>query len=150
MTGGPSGPAGESELRRLHRQVEELGIGHRVTFLPPQPHRTLPRLYQAADVLVMPSRSESFGLVAAAAQACGLPVVAAAVGGLPSVIADGGSGILMDGHDADAYAKALWSILSDPTEAARLSEGALRFSERFSWPATANRLLELYAGISRR
>ncbi len=150
VTGGPSGPAGESELRRLHRQVEELGIGHRVTFLPPQPHRTLPRLYQAADVLVMPSRSESFGLVAAEAQACGLPVVAAAVGGLPSVIADGVSGILMDGHDADAYAKALWSILSDPTEAARLSEGALRFSERFSWPATANRLLELYAGISRR
>ncbi len=150
VTGGPSGPEGEDELHRLRLQVNDLGVADQVSFLPPQPHHTLPRLYRAADALVMPSRSESFGLVAVEAQACGLPVVAASVGGLRHVVDDGRSGILVDRPEADAYAKALWSILSDSTEAARLSEGAIHFSQRFSWAATAHRLTELYSGISAR
>ena len=81
LIGGPSGPAGHAEMERLRIMTKDLGVDHRVHFLPTQPHEALPRFYHAADVLVVPSRSETFGLVAAEAQACGLPVVAADVGG---------------------------------------------------------------------
>ncbi len=147
VVGGPSGPQGGVELAGLRKLVTELGMDSRAHFVPTQPHDALPRFYQAADVLVVPSRSETFGLVAAEAQACGLPVVAARVGGLPYAIDDGASGILIDGHDPDAYADAIASILGDPRRASRMREAALTFAERFSWSATADRLLELYAGI---
>jgi D-inositol-3-phosphate glycosyltransferase len=111
------------------------------------PHRDLPAYYRAADILVVPSRSESFGLVAAEAQACGLPVVAAAVGGLAHAVADGVSGILVDGWDPADWAAALRRVVTDPALASRLSAGAREQAERFSWPATADRLLELYSGL---
>ncbi len=94
VIGGASGAQGAAEFSMLQRRVDELGIGDRVHFLPIQPHRALPRFYQSADVVMVPSRSESFGLVAAEAQACGLPVVAAATGGLAHVIEDGVTGTL--------------------------------------------------------
>jgi D-inositol-3-phosphate glycosyltransferase len=147
VIGGPSGPQGDTELQRLHDAVAELGVADRVHFLPTQPHRSLRDFYRAADVLIVPSRSESFGLVAAEAQACGLPVVAAEVGGLPYAVADGKSGLLVAGHDPQDYTTALTKILSDQGLAGTMSQEAARFAERFSWPATADRLLELYAGI---
>lgn len=147
VVGGPSGPRGERELTRLHELVARDGLQDRVHFVPAQPHAALARFYQAADVLIVPSRSETFGLVAAEAQACGLPVVAAAVGGLPYAVADGRSGLLVEGHDPDGFAVAIGKILADPSIAEEMSAEAVAFSERFSWPATADRLLELYAGI---
>ena len=96
----------------------------------------------------MPSHSESFGLVAAEAQACGLPVVASRVGGLPYVVADGVSGILVDQHHPDEFTKALRRILEDSDLAERLAAGAIAKAEDFSWPATADRFLELYEGIT--
>ncbi len=98
----------------------------------------------------MPSRAESFGLVAAEAQACGLPVVAGAVGGLPYVVSDGVSGLLVDGQDPAAYAAALAKVLENPSLADHLSTGAIEFAAQFSWPSTADRLLELYSGITGR
>jgi D-inositol-3-phosphate glycosyltransferase len=147
LVGGPSGPDGDAEMERLQHAVASSGLGDRVHFVPPQPHRSLNRFYRAADVLVVPSRSETFGLVAAEAQACGLPVVAAAVGGLPYVVADGRSGLLVEGHDPVRWAAAIDTVLGDDALAAEFSANAVEFSERFSWPATAERLLELYAGI---
>lgn len=147
VVGGPSGPQGHEEMRRLEAQVDELGLGSRVHFVPTQPHTALPRFYQAADVLIVPSRSETFGLVAAEAQACGLPVVAARVGGLPYAVDDGRSGALVDGHDPAVYAEAIDRILTDAGLAAEMRSSAITFSERFSWRATADRLLELYDGI---
>ena len=114
----------------------------------PVPHRELVVFYQAADVLIVPSRSESFGLVAAEAQACGTPVVAARVGGLQYVVSHRQSGLLIDGWESADYADALTRILGDPAYRNRLSRGAITFSEQFSWAATTNRLLELYAGIT--
>jgi D-inositol-3-phosphate glycosyltransferase len=148
IVGGPSGPAGDAEVAHINELAARLGVSTRVHMVPPQPHDQLARFYQAADVLVMPSRSESFGLVAAEAQGCGLPVVAAAVGGLPYVVQHEVSGLLVSDHDPADYADALAAILGDPQTAERLSSGALEHAERFSWPATANRLLELYAGIT--
>jgi len=150
IVGGPSGAQGESELTRLQRMIAELNLRDRVHLVAPQPHRAMARFYQASDVLVVPSRSETFGLVAVEAQACGLPVVAAAVGGLPDAIADGSTGLLVDGHDPASYAAAIEKILGDPALAAQMGAAAAVFAERFSWPATADRLLELYAGIQPR
>jgi D-inositol-3-phosphate glycosyltransferase len=148
VIGGASGPRGAEEFALLQRRVDELGIASRAHFLPNQPHRALPRFYQAADVLMVPSRSESFGLVAAEAQACGLPVVAAATGGLPHVVDDGFTGTLVAGHEPAAHAAAVRTILEHPDLAQAMASRAVSRSERFSWSATADRLFELYQGIS--
>ena len=146
--GGPSGPEGTAEVDRVTRIAAERGVASRFHLITPQPHATLARFYRAADVLIMPSRSESFGLVAAEAQACGLPVVASSVGGLPHVVCDGTSGLLVDGRDPRDYACLVDRILGDAELAAKLSAGAVDHAEQFSWDATADRFLELYAGIA--
>ncbi len=148
VIGGPSGPQGMEEMSFLHAGAATGGLDDRVLLRDPLPHRSLAAAYQAADVVVVPSRSESFGLVAAEAQACGVPVVASAVGGLAHAVADGESGLLVSGWDPVDYAAALRRILTDPVLAERLARGAVANAEQFSWPATADRLLELYAGIS--
>jgi D-inositol-3-phosphate glycosyltransferase len=148
MVGGPSGPDGEDTRRALRDGAAATEHAARIGFLPARPHHELPDLYRAADVVVVPSRSESFGLVAAEAQACGIPVVAARAGGLAHAVADGESGILVDGWDPADYAASIRRILEDPDLAAGLSSGAAAHAERFSWPATADRLLELYRGIA--
>lgn len=145
--GGPSGPDGETELDRLEKMSVELGMADRTHFVPAQPHDQLAEFYRAANVLVVPSRSESFGLVAAEGQACGVPVVASRVGGLEYVVADEVSGVLVETFEPEDWREAIEGILADPARATRLSEGAVEQAEQFSWTATANRLLELYEGI---
>ena len=93
------------------RLADELGITERVTFLPPQSRENLATLFQAANLVAVPSYSESFGLVALEAQACGTPVAAAAVGGLPVAVRDGVTGTLVAGHDVDRWADALDRLL---------------------------------------
>ncbi|MCP3993737.1 MAG: glycosyltransferase [bacterium] len=148
VIGGPSGGDGEEEMTRLRQLAIDRGLAARVHFIPPVPRERLAAFYQAADVVIMPSRSETFGLVAAEAQSCGTPVVAAAVGGLPFIIEDGKSGLLVDGHDPEDYAAALDRVLGDSAFANRLATGAIDHSARFSWNATVSRFLELYGGIS--
>ncbi len=148
IAGGESGAQGGRELEECRRLIAEHGLTDHVRFFEPLPHAVLADHYRAADVVVVPSRSESFGLVAAEAQACGTPVVASNVGGLPYVVSSSKSGLLVDGHDPHAFAVALSSILDDPAFAERLSDGAVANSRKFSWDATATRLLELYEGIT--
>lgn len=148
IIGGPSGADGERELERILSRVDALAFEGCVEFIPSRPHREIATYYQAADVLLVPSRSESFGLVAAEAQACGLPVVAARVGGLAYAVEDATSGFLVDGWDPAGFASATIRILVDDDLAARLSKGAVEFATRFSWKVAADRLLELYAGIT--
>jgi D-inositol-3-phosphate glycosyltransferase len=148
VIGGPSGTEGEAEMQRLTKLACDLGVPGRITFIPPLPREQLVAFYQAADVVIMPSRSETFGLVAAEAQSCGTPVVAANVGGLRFIIEDGKSGLLVAGHDPADYAAALDRVLTDMELSAKLSAGALEHSQRFSWETTVSRLLELYEGIA--
>lgn len=150
IIGGPSGSSGEAEVIRLRQLAAHLEIVDRVHFVSPVPHEQLASFYRAADIVIMPSRSETFGLVAAEAQSCGAPVIASNVGGLPYIIEDGKSGLLVTGHDPNDYAAAIDTILHDPQLAQLLRRGALKNAERFSWEATVSRLLELYDGISGR
>lgn len=145
--GGPSGPSGAAEIERVRRLADELGCSERVELLPIQPHDRIADFYRAADVLLAPSRSETFGLVAVEAQACGLPVVATRVGGFAYTVVNGESGALVDRDDPGAVAHAIERIVGDPVLAARLRAGAIRSAQRFSWPATADRFLEVYEGL---
>jgi D-inositol-3-phosphate glycosyltransferase len=125
----------------------ELGVADRVVFFPPQPHGRLADLYSAADAVLVPSRSESFGLVALEAESCGTPVIGAAAGGLRYVIRDGETGFLVNGHEPATYADRIIRVLSDPDLAARLSEGAVRHAAIFSWDATAADIRGIYREV---
>ena len=141
VAGGPSG-SGLAAPDSLARLAGDLGIADQVTFLPPQPRDRLVEVYRAADLVAVPSYSESFGLVAVEAQACGTPVVAAAVGGLPVAVADGHSGTLVDGHDPADWAAAITGILD--ADAGALARAAVGHARRFSWDATVDALLTGY------
>jgi D-inositol-3-phosphate glycosyltransferase len=150
IVGGPSG----SEVGapgRLEALASSLGIAGSVRLEAPCPQPELADWYQAADVVLVPSHSESFGLVALEAQACGTPVVAAAVGGLRTAVRDGYSGVLVDGHDPEVWARVLSGLIGSPRKLAELSCGALEHSSGFGWPMTADRLIGLYTdAISQR
>ncbi|WP_090031288.1 glycosyltransferase [Cellulomonas marina] len=143
VLGGPSGSS--TAVRELTALAATLGVGDDVLVRPPADRERLPLWFRAADVVAMPSRSESFGLVAAEAQACGVPVVAAAVGGLRSIVEDGVSGRLVRGHDPHRWAAALQEVLDDDALRARLAAGARPAAERFGWDAAADQVLKVYA-----
>ncbi|GEP36356.1 D-inositol 3-phosphate glycosyltransferase [Nocardioides psychrotolerans] len=144
VVGGPSG-SGLDRPESLASLARELGIDDVVRFVPPVSQADLSRWYAAATLVAVPSYNESFGLVAAEAQAAGTPVVAAAVGGLTTVVRDGHSGLLVEGHDADEWARALGRVLGDPALLARLRDGARAQARQFSWEATAAQTLDVYA-----
>ncbi|ORV50256.1 D-inositol-3-phosphate glycosyltransferase [Mycolicibacter engbaekii] len=147
VAGGPSGSIGLAEPGSLVGLAAELGISDRVTFLPPQSREDLANLFRAADLVAVPSYSESFGLVALEAQACGTPVVAAKVGGLPVAVRDGVTGRLVDGHDIDAWAAALDELLrlgSGPRGWAMRRE-AVEHAAQFSWERTVDAQLASYS-----
>ncbi|MDH3706200.1 MAG: glycosyltransferase [Acidimicrobiia bacterium] len=148
--GGASGPAGRAEVARVRELIARLGLDGRVHFVDPQPHRLLSTFYRAADALLMPSRSESFGLVALEAAACGLPVVAADVGGLRTLVEDRVTGYLIDGRDPQHYADAVARILDDPVHAAGLGASGAEMARRYTWSTTAARLRRLYDDLSVR
>ncbi|MFR9730338.1 D-inositol-3-phosphate glycosyltransferase [Saccharopolyspora sp. MS10] len=147
VVGGPSG-TGLERPEALRELARELGIGDVVRFLPPQGGAALADVYRAADVVAVPSYNESFGLVALEAQACGTPVVAAAVGGLPVAVADGRSGLLVDGHRTGQWAAALEAVAETGLRE-RLRAGTTAHAEAFSWERTTDALLETYARARR-
>lgn len=148
--GGPSGVDGEAELGRVHSLATELGVADRVRFVPPQPHHLLSTYYRAADVTLVPSRSESFGLVALESAACGTPVVAASVGGLRTLVDHGGTGFLVEGRSPAAFAAATARLLEHPEQAARMGADAAARARGFTWSTTAARLRRLYADLTSR
>ncbi|WP_082114352.1 D-inositol-3-phosphate glycosyltransferase [Lentzea aerocolonigenes] len=141
IVGGPSG-SGTERPKALEELAVQLGITDVVRFLPPQPGPTLAEVYRAADLVAVPSYNESFGLVALEAQACGTPVIAAAVGGLPVAVNDGVSGVLVHGHEPDAWAAAIGSVALPQRE--HLASNAVGHARRFSWDRTTDALLAGY------
>ena len=144
VLGEDSHDGDESEKARLKAIASALGIRERVDFLGSVAHHELPYFYSAADVCVMPSYSESFGLVGLEAQACGCPVVASDVPGLRSVIRDGVSGYLIDGDDPSEYADRIGRLLADPQLAEQMGRRASMLAQRFSWARTVDSLGELF------
>jgi D-inositol-3-phosphate glycosyltransferase len=145
VCGGPSG-SGLDRPTALIELAAELGIADSVVFLPPQAGDDLATFYRAADLVAVPSHNESFGLVALEAQACGTPVVAAAVGGLRTAVRDGASGVLVDGHRPEDWARVIGGLLAAPGRRDELAAGAVRHARRFSWDRTADALLAVYRG----
>jgi D-inositol-3-phosphate glycosyltransferase len=145
VVGGPSG-SGLAHPTHLADLAARLGIADVVRFQPPVPQAELVDWYRAASLVVVPSYSESFGLVAVEAQACGTPVVAAAVGGLCTAVADGRSGVLVPGHDPAVWAAAIGDLLRHPLRRAALSHGALAQASRLGWDVTVDAVLDVYAG----
>jgi D-inositol-3-phosphate glycosyltransferase len=149
VVGGPSG-SGLAKPERLHKLAARLGVADVVRFQPPVDQDRLADWYRAANVLVMPSYSESFGLVAVEAQACGTPVLAAAVGGLPVAVRDGHSGFLVQGHDPADYARVLRRFVDRPRLSEELGADAALHARAFGWDAAAAATADVYAGATAR
>ncbi len=150
VVGGASGAVGDHEVERVQKLAADLGVADRIHWVEPQPHHLLSTYYRAADVCLVPSRSESFGLVALEAAACGTPVVAAAVGGLRTIVTHGGTGFLVDGRDPAAYAGYVEQILDSSGLAAELSAAAARRAAGYTWSTTAGRLRRLHSDLMAR
>ncbi len=136
VVGGPSG-TGLAKPEGLQKLAARLGIADVVLFRPPVDQEQLADWFRAASVLVMPSYSESFGLVAIEAQAAGTPVLAAEVGGLPVAVCHQETGFLIPGHDPVAYARVLRDFADDQALSARMGEAAARHAQRFGWDTAA-------------
>jgi D-inositol-3-phosphate glycosyltransferase len=150
VVGGPSGADGGAELDRAHKLAADLGVIARVRFVPPQPHHLLSTYYRAADVVLVPSRSESFGLVALEAAACGTPVVAAAVGGLRTLVDHGRTGFLVEGRDPHAFAAFAGELLGNPHLATAMGAAAATRAAGYTWSTSAARLRRIYADLGAR
>ena len=146
VVGGPSGADKGEEVVRLLELAAALGVGERVMLFPPQAQTSSWISTRAADVVLVPSRSESFGLVALEAQACGTPVVAADVGGLRYVVGDGRSGYLVEGHDPGDHAERMLAILGDGRLQPAIGAEGSRQALRFTWDATTD---EMVGGLRR-
>ncbi len=132
------------ELERLRRLRAELGVTELVTFLGARSQETLPYYYSAADVVVMPSHYESFGMVALEAMACGTPVIASKVGGLASIVQDGVTGFLVPHDDPTALAHKIGLILKNEALRQKLGQAAAQGAQRYSWTTVATQIVELY------
>lgn len=141
-SGSGQGTTGPEQLRAL---AVELGVGDAVVFEPAIDQQRLAARYREADVLLAPSRSETFGLVALEAQACGTPVVAADVAGLEAVVGDGGT--LVPGHDPADHAAAVVEYLQDPDLRARAGAAGVVTARAASWDHTVRRLHEAYGEV---
>jgi len=143
VVGGPSG-TGLEHPESLAQLAAELGVDDVVRFVPPVAQAELAQWCAAATLVAVPSYNESFGLVAAEAQATGTPVIGAAVGGLTTVIRDGHSGLLVDSHEPRDWARAMRRVFEDDALRSRLQAGAVEQARQFSWERTAQSTLEVY------
>jgi len=148
VIGGLSG-SGLPHPDSLTGLTSQLGLSDLVRFTDPVPQPSLADWYRAADLTVVPSYSESFGLVAIESQACGTPVVATAVGGLRTAVRDGVSGVLVESHAPDDYARVIGDLLTNDDRRRALGRGAITHAAGFSWSATAADMVEVYAEARR-
>ena len=150
VVGGASGSHGDAEVLRVEALIAELGLTRQVHFVEAQAHHMLSTYYRAADAVWVPSRSESFGLVALEAAACGIPVIANAVGGLLSLVDHGRTGYLVADRDPEVFAKYTAELLDNPALAAAMGIAAAERGRRYTWSFAAARLRRVYTDITSR
>ncbi len=142
VVGGNADGAGE--LVRLNSLVSDLGIGDKVSFMGAMEHERMPLLYNAADVCVIPSYHESFGLVAVEALATGTPVVASRVGGLATIVKDGETGYLVDELSPEAFARHLCLLLGNEEVRQQMARSARQSVVKYDWSLMARHVLKVY------
>ena len=142
MVGGD--PQRDPEVVRLQTLAANLGLAERVRFEGIVPQEQLPLYYNAAEVLVMPSYAESFGLAALEAMACGTPVIAARVGGLASLVKEGDTGYLVPWHCPEPFAQRMEVLLSHPGLREAQGEAAWKYAQAQGWDAVARELAKVY------
>ena len=153
IVGGDRDEERDDERARLRALADTLGVGSWVDFKGPQLQSTLPDYYRAADLCLVPSHHETFGMAALEAMACGATVVASRVGGLAATIQHGITGVLVPPRDDAALAAAIASLLADAPRRRSLGRHATRWAQSYAWPSVARALLEVYdelvPGLSR-
>jgi D-inositol-3-phosphate glycosyltransferase len=137
----------DKEMERLQDLRAKLGIADLVTFLGAQAQETLPDHYSAADVVVMPSHYESFGMVALEAMACGTPVIASQVGGLSFTVQEDVTGFLVPGRDPPALAEKIALLLKDQALRNKLGARGIEWAGQHSWPRVADQIISLYSEL---
>ncbi len=135
------------ELLRLRTLVANLGLKDAVKFVGPKEQLELPLYYSAADVCVVPSYAESFGMVAVEAMACGTPVVAAQVGGLQSTVVDGETGFLIPGHDPALFAARIRELIHSEELRRRFGQAGIERAQRYRWSSVARQLAATYLSL---
>ena len=147
IVGGLSGTGGEVEMRSMRAAAERYGVADRISYVSPKSHRVLSSYYRAADAVLIPSRSESFGLVALESAASGTPVVASSVGGLSSLVEHGRTGFLVPEPAPELYAALLNEILENGSRAAEMSMNAVELAARYSWQSAGESLSQVYSEV---
>ncbi len=150
IVGGPSGHLGKVELSRCIALATRKGFSDRIIFRDPEPHLRLASYYRGADVVVVPSRSESFGLVALEAMACGTAVVASKVGGLNSLVTPGKTGFLVEERSPWAFAEAMGSILGGKLSASKVERATVDFARAYSWRKAGGAVLDIVGALASR
>ena len=146
VVGGNAGKA--DELAKMNSLVSELGISNMVAFVGAVEHEKMPTFYNAADICVIPSYHESFGLVAVEALASGTPVVASRVGGLATIVKDGETGYLVDERSPEALATYLCLLMSENEIRESMAKAARPSVMKYNWSSTARRILKVYQQLS--
>ncbi len=137
----------DEEMTRLHALRQELGVHDFVTFLGAKDQNTLPNYYAAAEMVIMPSHYESFGMVALEAMATGTPVIASEVGGLAFLIRDGENGFHVPSRDPEALAERIYELLTNPKCRDYLGRQALDYAKQYAWPIIVDRMLHVYQSL---
>ena len=150
VVGGASGTFGSSETSHVQRLIIDLELTGRVHFVEPQPHHLLSTYYRATDVVLVPSRSESFGLVALEAAACGVPVVASAVGGLLNLVVHEKTGYVVKNRDVETFAGYTRRLLDDPILSLSMGTHAAQRAKNYSWASTASSVIGVYNALQAR
>jgi D-inositol-3-phosphate glycosyltransferase len=147
IVGGDADEPRNGHERALRAQIERRGLAEAISFVGPQPQDVLPSYYAAADVTVVPSYYESFGMVALEAMACGSPVIASRVGGLVTTVRDGVTGFLVpDGH-VGALAERITALVDDPDLRWRVGREGVRWAAQHRWPCVAEAVCREYASL---
>ena len=137
----------DEEMVRLQGLREELGIESVVTFIGSRNQDTLQYYYSAAEMVVMPSDYESFGMVALEAMACGTPVIASDVGGLAFLVKDGRTGYRVPAGDIEALAERIMHLLTNELSRRRIGQRAACWAESYAWSTIADRIEEVYTEV---
>jgi D-inositol-3-phosphate glycosyltransferase len=136
-----------AEMARLQKLCDDLSVGQTVVFLGKRDQDRLPYYYSAAELLVMPSHYESFGMVALEAMACGTPVIASEVGGLAYLVRDGETGFTIPDQEPEALCEKMSWLLNDHELRRQMSERAVEYAQDYAWEKIAKQIVDVYESL---